>query len=217
MFRMMPAKVLGFTAAIALAATLLPADARAQGYVLAGGGFEHRMRSGEDAFTYIDFGNGYDVNVAAGYSFADSISVEGEYSYFRNPTNTVSSVATGPQTGMGNVALRVVMGNVRFELPTPVGLYVGGGIGGYKSYLHDVTNPIANQFGFVANGASDGLVFAYQLRAGAKFKVSPHAAVLAGYRYFHGGDLLFLGTAFGDLRPSGAHVHSVEANLKVTF
>ena len=222
--------VAAFGFAVVVVATLVPATpARAQSsgaYVTAGGGFANRQRSGEDAFTYIDFGNDFAVNVAGGYLYQDeekrarNLSVEGEFSYLRNNTNTVSSVVTGPQAGLGNVALRVGMANVRYEIPIPsatFGAYVAGGIGGYKSYLNNVSNVVAQPFGFVANSASQGVTFAFQLRAGAQFRLAPRADLLAGYRYLHGGDLTFLGTAFGDLRPSGARIHSFEAALRVRF
>ncbi len=217
-------------AVLVVVATLAPAaPARAQSggpYVAVGGGFENRQRSGEDAFTYIDFGNDFAVNVAAGYKYQDeeklarNLGIEGEFSYLRNTTNTVSSVVTGPQAGIGNVTLRVGMANVRYEIPIPasfVGAYVAAGVGGYKSYLNGVSNVVAQPFGFVANASSQGVTFAYQLRVGAQFHVAPRADLLAGYRYLHGGNLTFLGTAFGDLRPTGARIHSLEGTLRIRF
>lgn len=203
-----------------------PARAQESGpYVTAGGGFANRQRSGEDAFTYIDFGNDYAVNVAGGYRYegenrARNMAVEGEFSYLRNTTQTVSSAVTGPQAGLGDVTLRVGMVNVRYDLPIPAtafGAYVAGGIGGYKSYLNNVSNVVAQPFGFVANASSQGVTFAFQVRAGALFRLAPRADLLAGYRYLHGGDLTFLNTAFGDLRPTGARIHSFEAALRVRF
>ena len=41
--------------------------------------------------------------------------------------------------------------------------------------------------------------------------------LMAGYRYLHGNDLTFLGTAFGDLHPNGVKMHHAEANLKIGF
>jgi hypothetical protein len=43
------------------------------------------------------------------------------------------------------------------------------------------------------------------------------SGILIGYRYLHGNDLLFQGIAFGDLRPNGAKVNSLEVAFKIGF
>ncbi len=225
MFRVSKSRILGFGFAVVGGLSLFASPAAAQAttgtsgpYAMAGAGFTHRQQSSEDASTFTDFENGYDVNVAGGYKVG-MVAVEGEYSYFRNSSKTTASVVTGPQPGVGNVSLKAFMANVRFESPSSVsvGGYVGAGIGGYKSYLNGLSNTVAQSFGFVADGSNDGVVLAFQLRAGVLFHLAPRVAVLAGYRYFHGGDLTFLGTAFGDLHPSGARIHSGEAAVKIGF
>ena len=207
------------TAALALAATAVTASAQMIPYVSVGGDVQHRQRAAEDSATYTDWKMGPGVNVAAGVEAKGGLAVEGEYTYFRNSSKTTAAPATGPQPGVGYVNLNMFFANVRYTMPTkgPVALYVGGGAGAYKSSLQGLSNTVAQSFGFVANGSNDGLVFAYQARVGASVKVSKHIAVLAGYRYVHGNDLLFKGTAFGDLTPNGAKMHALDVNLKVNF
>jgi len=223
LFRINTNRLLKLGCGVFAAATLTAAPAAAQTtpsgpYASFGAGYQHRLRAAEDSVTYTDWDNGVAWNLAGGYKFG-AVALEGEFSYFKNNDKTTASAVTGPADGVGNVTLHAFMANVRFESPNPgpVGLYVGGGLGGYRSYLNGISNVIAQQFGFVANGADEGVVFAWQLRAGAGLRLGEHAELLAGYRYFHGGDLTFLGTAFGDLHPNGAKIHSVEANLNVGF
>ena len=186
-------------------------------YVTVGGGLTNRQRAAEAGSTYTDFESGYALNAAVGYEF-DALAVEGEFSFFKNSAETVASPVTGPQEGVGDVTMRYVMANVRYSfLDTPLRPYVGGGIGFYKSYLNDLSNVVAESFGFLASGSNDGLTFAYQLRGGVQFDIAERAGVLVGYRYLRGSELLFEGTAFGDLRPDGAKVHSVEAAFKLGF
>jgi opacity protein-like surface antigen len=202
-----------------IAATPSPAQAQdgSGPYVTVGGGYQHRLRAAENAQTYTDFNDGFALNGAAGYEFGH-LGIEGEYSYLRNTDKTTAAAVTGPQNGLGNVTLSFVMANFRYEIPAGrLRPYVGAGIGGYKSTLHGISNVVAKSFGLEANGTNDGVPFAFQVRAGLDFAISNRSGVLIGYRYLHGGDLLFLGTQFGDLRPDGVKVHSLEGAIKIGF
>jgi len=212
-------RTIGTSLFLATALTAAPAFAQDAGpYISVGGGFQHRQRAGESATTYTDWNNGGVFNVAAGAQTKSGLAIEGEYSYFKNASKVTASDVTGPAEGTGNVSLNFFFGNLRYTVPAgPVRLYVGGGLGGYKSTLHDLSNTIAKSFGFEANGSNDGIVFAYQARVGLNFHLGGHAGLDAGYRYTHGGDLLFKGTEFGDLTPNGAKMHILEANLRFGF
>src|SRR5262245_28881800 len=147
-----------FLAAVAAAAPALAQDGG--GYVAVGGGFAHRQKAGENPQTYVLFKNGYAFNIAAGGQMKSGLAVEGEFSHFNNGARIVSSPATGPDTGVGSVSLNFFFGNLRYTVPTgPVRIYLGGGLGGYKSTLNDLSNTIAESFGFVANGTSDSITF----------------------------------------------------------
>ena len=211
----------GATLFLALAAVATPALAQdtGGGYVSVGGGLAHRQKAGESPTTYTLFKNGYGVNVAAGFETKAGVAVEGEYSHFSNKAATVASDATGPAPGQGSISLNFYFVNLRYTVPSngPVHVYVGGGVGGYRSTLHDISNTSAAPFGFFANGTNEGVVFAYQARAGVEFKVSDRVKIDAGYRYVRGQDLLFKGTDFGDLRPDGATLHNAEANVRFRF
>lgn len=203
-----------------LAAFLAAAPAFAQGpYVIVGGDVTHRERSAESSTTYTDWKVGWGFNAAGGYQTKTGLAVEGEYSLFNNASRVTASDVTGPAPGVGHVHLNMFFANGRYTVPIPgpVSVYFGGGLGGYKSTLYGLSNTIAQSFGFAANGTNDGVVFAYQLRAGATLKFGKHFGVLAGYRYVHGNDLLFKGTAFGDLTPNGAKLHCFDFNLKIGF
>jgi opacity protein-like surface antigen len=215
-----------FSAGVFLVAVMVfggPQSARAQGddsgwYVIGGAAYQQREKAGESETTYTTFDPGFAVNGALGYEFG-LVGVDGEFSYLRSQTDVVASTATGPAEGLGNVALRAYMANVRLNLApgSPVSPYVGAGIGGYKSYLHDVSNVTAHAFGFDANGTSDGVTLAYQFRAGIGFGLGGRSEVQVGYRYLRGSELLFLGTEFGDLRPDGVRTHHLEGSVKVGF
>lgn len=211
-------------AAVGLVVVCGPSVASAQStsdeghvYVSAGAGWQHRERAGETTTTYTDWKKGYALNFAAGYE-KRNLAFEGEVSFLKNDTDIVAATVTGPQEGVGDVTMRFFMANVRYTFTdAPLRPYIGGGLGGYKSTLHGVSNVVAQSFGFEADGTSDGVTFAYQLRAGVSLQVSDRADVLVGYRYLRGSELLFEGTEFGDLRPNGAKVHSLEAALKFNF
>ena len=209
------------TGSVFVAAAMTAAPALAQGaggYVSVGAGFQHRLKAGESDTTYTLWKNGGVFNVAAGVQSKTGLAVEGEYSRFKNASRITASDVTGPAPGTGDVTLDFFFGNLRYTVPAgPVRVYVGGGLGGYKSTLHDLSNTIAQSFGFEANGKNDGIVFAYQARAGLNFHFSSHVGLDAGYRFTHGGDLLFKGTEFGDLTPNGAKMHVLEANLRFGF
>lgn len=226
----MTAKLLRMAAACAAVfavSMVLPQTAAAQApvatgedggvYVAVGGGWQQRLRAGETATTYTDFKNGHAFNVAAGYEF-QRLAVEGEVSFFGNDAEVVASDATGPQEGVGGVTMQFFMANTRYSFgEAAVRPYVGAGIGGYKSDLNDLSNVVAEMFGFVATGSNDGLTFAYQLRAGVQMHLVGRSDLLLGYRYVRGSELLFLNTAFGDLRPDGVRMHNIEATLKIGF
>ncbi|HEX3703470.1 MAG TPA: porin family protein [Vicinamibacterales bacterium] len=193
------------------------ASAQDGAYVRVDGGFQHRARAAENAQTYTDWDNGFAIDAAVGYETKSRVSFEGEYSYLKNNDKTTASAVTGPAPGLGNVSLDFFMGNVRYDAPVApsVDVYVSGGLGGYKSYLHGISNTIAHSFGIDANGSNDGVVLAWQVRAGLEARVTPHVGVLVGYRYLHGNDLLFKGTAFGDLMPNGVKINAVEAGVRI--
>ncbi len=187
-------------------------------YLTVGGGVQHRQRASDNPQTYTDWKRGYAFNVAGGVQLG-AVGIEGEFSQLNNHDKTTAAPVTGPQPGMGDVTLRLFMANVTYSVKGngPLGLFVSGGAGGYKSYIHDLSNVVAASFGLFANGTNDGLPFIYQLRGGATYDVSSRAALLLNYRYIHGNELLFKGTDFGDLRPNGTKNHVVEAAVRLGF
>jgi opacity protein-like surface antigen len=204
-------------AGVAMLAAVPAAQAQEGPYVRVDAGFQHRARASENPQTYTDWKNGYAFDVAGGYEAGSHIAVEGEFSTLNTKDKITAAAVTGPQTGVGDVSLRFFMGNVKYSTPGPVRLYVSGGVGGYKSYLHGISNVVAKSFGFEATGSNDGVVFAWQARAGVDFAVAPKVGIIAGYRYLHGGDLLFKNTGFGDLTPNGVKINAVEGGVRVTF
>jgi opacity protein-like surface antigen len=188
-------------------------------YATGTGAYQHRQLSGESDVTWTTFDRGFDVGAGLGYQFLNGVGVDGEVRYARNATNVVAAEATGPAEGLGRIPLRLAMVNLRYAIPTGHALvpYVGLGIGGYRSYLQGVSNAIAAAPGLQVDGPSDGLTFAFQARAGVEVPVHPNAGLLVGYRYFRGGDLLFRGTTFGDLTPTGAKTHGLEAGMRFRF
>jgi opacity protein-like surface antigen len=196
-----------------------PADDTPGWYATLGGAYQKRLRSGESATTYTEFEPGYAVSAGFGYQFLGGLGLDGEVGFMRNNTDVVASDVTGPAAGVGHVTARSVMANVRYTVLTggPIVPYVGFGIGGYRAQLHGLSNVIAADFGFFADGTSEGVTFAYQVRTGAEFPVHPNLALQAGYRFFRGSPLEFRGTMFGDLNPTGARTHSLELGARFRF
>lgn len=193
-------------------------------YVSAFGGVQEREKSGESAQTYTKFDNGWHFSLAGGYRY-DNFRVEGEYNGFENDNRTVASEPTGPLPGSGSVSGKSYMLNAYYDIPlenSPLRPYVGLGVGVYETKLRSLTNEgLANvppEFGgpFIFNGTSDR-PFAYQIKLGASYRVNPNLDLAFGYRYFRGDALLFEGTQIGDLTPSGAKLHVLEAGLRYSF
>jgi opacity protein-like surface antigen len=203
-----------------------PCSARAQEeaeeeggwHVIVAGALQHRRRSADSDVTYFDFNQGFAAGGGVGYHFGP-LGFDGEFTYLRNAADIVATPATGPLDGLGHVALAAYLGNLRFTFPARgrFSPYLAAGFGGLKSYQHHVSNSAALRAGLEADGANDGLVFAYQFRAGASVRVTERVELLVGYRYLRAGELLFMDTALGDLRPDGVKVHHLEGGVRMAF
>jgi opacity protein-like surface antigen len=95
--------------------------------------------------------------------------------------------------------------------------YLAAGFGGLKASLDGITRADGPQPRIALTGSNEGVVFAYQLRAGAGIRLARRVEALVGYRYLRSGELLFIGTALGNLRPTGARTHHVETGLKIAL
>ena len=113
----------------------------------------------------------------------------------------------------GDIQAIVGMANVFFDIPARDGVtpYFGGGIG----YADISAREVGTADGELVE--DDGIVMAYQVRAGIAFALVPHTEITLGYRYFATRDFQ-LGGAGGarfDLEELNAHIG--ELGLRVTF
>ncbi len=205
----------------ALACALIPSRASAQDdetgwYLLATGSLQQRQRSSEGAATYADFNAGFGAGSAIGY-FVGPLAFEGEFSFLRNAADVVAFPSFGTGEGTGSATVQAYMGNLRFSFAPrgPFTPYIAAGFGGLKSGLHSLSNALGAAAGLAADGSNNGIVVAYQFRVGAGVRLTPRAQLLVGYRYLHGGELLYVDTAFGDLRPDGVRTHHLEATVRI--
>jgi OmpA-OmpF porin, OOP family len=147
-----------------------------------------------------DLDNGLVVGVAVGSSLGQGLRTEVELVYLDNDVSIPSSSSDVKVTGLfGNVAYD-------FDLGTPgVTPYVGAGIG-YAKTEH--SNPLTRD---------DDSNFAWQLKGGVGFEISPGVTLDANYRYLNAPD--FSGRRIGGgasvEADTDAHVLSVGVRYRL--
>jgi opacity protein-like surface antigen len=194
-------------------------------YLSATGGWQKRSLSGESSTTWTTFKSGSQYSLAGGYRFG-GLRLELEHIGFTNDTKTVASDMTGPADGSGKITGQAQMLNGYYDIAVPgwsVRPYVGIGFGQYSTTIKNLSNTVLlavppDQGGpFVVVSSKSDHPSAFQLQLGMNYAVTSALDLSFGYRYFKGGTLLFKGTPFGDLRPSGAKLNSISVGLSYSL
>jgi opacity protein-like surface antigen len=113
--------------------------------------------------------------------------------------------------GSGSFENLSLMTNYYLDIPipaTPLEVFAGGGFGLV------IFDGEAEGTGSLASGEleGDGYGFAYQLRAGLLWNVTPNVGLHAGYRYWNAQEV-----DFGDFEIDEVEIHSVDVGLRITF
>ena len=193
-------------------AAALPAAAQEAPYVAGsiGATFPENVSSsiGVEAETK----RGYSLSGAVGYDFR-AFRAEIEASYRESGVDEASGFGVSVQ-GKGEVSALSAMANAYFE-PTlqigPLQPYVGAGIGIARfraSQVEAVGIPGAGP----VTASETGL--AYQLLAGAGWRLSDQATLTAGYRYFATPDIDTTIDPIGPLEIDGLGLHAVEIGVR---
>jgi opacity protein-like surface antigen len=196
-------------------------------YVTVSGGWSQRETVHEvtNAATFLDFDDGFCVNVGLGHRFGD-FRVEAEYRFVNNEIDVAGAGIPGVgnlvSDADGNVSLRAFMANLYYDLPLgylPIRPYCGAGIGIYQSEINSLFPQFFNQLGLGTSGLNTTSDFplAYQFMGGVSVDVTPKCQAFVGYRYFKGEELEFAAAPFGPFQPDGAETHSLEGGLRIGF
>ena len=172
-------------AASATAMLLLPSVASAQNWYLGIGGGPGKTSDTNDGRAGDEdpsaHKTGFTGSLALGYALNPALRAEGEFGYIYAPVKSDGDVPLG-----GSVKSYLYMANVRFEpalgLPAPFKAYVGAGLG-WSRVLHE--DEFIDFFGAKKTAHQWRSAFAYQLRAGVGYAISPTVDLSAGYRYVH--------------------------------
>lgn len=198
-------------------------DDPASGVYVSGSGAIQSRKYAEDFIGRATFDPGQHWNIAGGYAFPAGIRAEFEYSYFKNDFDElVFFTPTGdspPEPGDGNVDGKMWMINGYFDIPTGGWLrpYVGAGGGRMKARINELSSPTFRAIPIVIDSETPWLN-AFNVRAGLGIDLSSQAAILLGYRFLRGEQLLYPIPAAGiTLEPNGVQTHNFEFGLKVVF
>ena len=198
-------------------------------YLSLSGGWQDREKVHEisDDSTFLTFDGGFSVNAALGHEF-DSFRLEFEATLMNNEVDTAGSGGL-ESTTPGNINVRAYMFNVYHDIHIECSRwspYLGGGIGLAQSEINgmypDFFNVIGPPFEGTALNCTSDWVFAWQLRAGTSYHLTPRTDLTLGYRYFHADDLTFsaapfVGPGAPTFVPNGSTNHCIELGLRVKF
>ena len=198
-------------------------------YVSVSGGWQDRERVHEisDDTTFLTFDGGFSVNGALGREF-DSFRLEFEATLMNNEVETAGSGGLSSTTP-GNINVRAYMFNVYHDVHIECSRwspYLSGGIGLAQSAINGMYpgffNVIGPPFEGTALNCTSDWVFAWQLRAGTSYHLTPRTDLTLGYRYFHADDLTFsaapfVGPGAPTFVPNGSTNHCIELGIRVKF
>lgn len=157
------------------------------------------------------FDTGFLLRGSLGRYF-DHFRGEVELDYRRNDLDRVTAFGFGGAAG-GDVFTGSFMasGYYDFDTGTSWSPYVGGGIGGAKVSLSDVSA------GGMFFGDDADTVLAYQFRAGIAYRFSEALDGTLGYRYFTTESLDFRDPRGGRLRLDVSDQHNFEIGVRLRF
>ena len=154
---------------------------------------------------------GGSFNVAGGYNFNDFVGAQIETGFTYNEVK-----GTDGDLALSHVPLLVDI-VLRYDRPNcKLVPYLGAGAGGDTSiiYLDWVRAPN----GAIVDGSASDVVFAWQVFAGARYRLNDNMSVGAGYKFFWAdGASWDVDHSFGDIKTGKAQVHTVSVEFNWTF
>jgi opacity protein-like surface antigen len=217
----MTALSMACVAGVCLGVTFLPGTAQGQGFYLNADmgvalGDDVKLRqfivplSGVD----LELDPGVRVSVAGGYNFNDYVGVQLETGLIHHEVDGVNG-AGNIDASVGHVPL---LADVIFRYDKPdcrFVPYLGAGAGGDVSVIE--LDHVFAPNGSRVDGSGSDLVFAWQVFAGARYRLNDAMSIGAGYKFFSAdGASWEVRHTSGDIESGTARVHSfaVDFNLK---
>ena len=167
----------------------------------------------------VDYDAGLAADAAFGWDFNRYVALDFETGYIGAKINNVPGYISD-NSHLYNVPLLV---NVTLSLPIPrtnIIPYVGAGVGGADVVFDtDQFGPAPNNF---VTGSENDVVFAGQIFAGVRFKLTGNMSLDLGYKYFATGNPTFsypneFTPGNFDVGFRGARTHSVLLSLRFDF
>lgn len=206
--------VCGFTALLAIC-LLLTAPAHARIYVDVAAGFpsDDPAELFDDDAAGTDFEFDFDTNsafyIAAGW---DGWILRSELELSFRDTEGVLLETDPPSAdaGSGSFDNISLMTNWYIDVPLPANfeIFAGGGIG---LVMFDGEVSGSGSLG-TTDLEDEGYGFAYQLRAGVLYNITPNVGVHAGYRFWKAEEI-----DFGEFELDEVEIHSIDMGLRITF
>ena len=168
----------------------------------------------------VDYNTGLAFDAALGWAFNQYVALDFETGFIGAEINNVPGYSTD-NSRMYNVPF---MANVTLSYPIPrtnIIPYIGAGIGG-SDMIFDSDNFAQNSSGITVSGSENDVVFAGQLFAGVRFRITRHLAFDLGYKYFATDRPTFSYPEFGggpnlNVGFRGARTHSALLGLTFDF
>ena len=199
-------------AAAALVAFASPAGAQTRPYLAGTAGYTFPETVGSNIGVEAETKRGYAVTGAAGYSFGN-VRAELEAGYRKSDVDEARGLGLRVE-GTGEVSALSALANAYYEPRLQLGPlqpYIGGGAGIARFKARRVGAVGVPGLGPVSASETG---FAYQLMAGAGWRVSEQATLTAGYRYFATPDIDTTVAAVGPVKIDGLGLHAVEIGLR---
>ena len=200
---------------VSTVALAVVAEVHAEGwYVFAGTGVSYA----EDVSGSVDgadlregYDTGFMVYGGAGYQVGP-YRLEGEIAYAEHPLDYVSLDGIQGSSG-GNRSTLAGLANfyVDFDTSTRWVPYAGAGIGAANTALNDIS---ASPSVVIDDGDT---VFAFQLKGGVAYSLSPSTKLSVGYRFFSADDSKLTARNGLQVNSEGPQLHTLEAGLLYRF
>jgi opacity protein-like surface antigen len=217
-----PARSIGLVASVCLGCVVGSAAAQGQNFYLnAGLGVALADDVSIDEFIVptpgleLDLDPGIRLSVAGGYNFNDYVGVQLETGLIHHEVKGVKGGGS-IDASLGHVPL---LANVVFRYDQPDCRWVpfiGAGAGGDVSVI-DLDHVFAPN-GSRVDGAGSSLVFAWQVFAGARYRLNDAMSLGAGYKFFSAqGATWEVSHTAGDIESGTARVHSFAVDFTLKF
>jgi opacity protein-like surface antigen len=165
--------------------------------------------------TKFELDPGMHLAVAGGYNFNDYVGAQLETGWIFNEVDNVNGGGS-VDASLGHVPM---LANVVFrydQADFPVVPYIGAGAGGDISVIN--LDHVFAPNGTMVDGAGSDLVFAWQIFAGARYKLNDNMSIGAGYKFFSAdGASWDVRHTSGDIQSGTARVHSFGVDFNMKF